>query len=368
MEWEIWVLIAIAGLITATALLIWYRTRLLTKYWSRNNRAAARVPELASLTGQKIGVVINPSKSGAPALIDQITAACTSSGLPLPKFYETTVEETGTNQAKQALADGADLVVAIGGDGTVRAVATGMVHTGVPMAVIPLGTGNLLARNLDLPIGALDKLIAIAISGRIRRIDVGWAEVTAADEEHPDGAKPHEWDPQLFTVIAGLGFDAAMIGDTDQTMKDKFGWMAYFVAAAKHLNHGRVTAHIQLDERDPVTLDARTVMIANCGRIPGGITLVPDAAVDDGILDVAAVDTMGGLAGWAGLLGEVLLQGAGLRESPHPRIGRIDIAQAQHARIIVDEPAFAQMDGDAIGLVRRLDVWADRGALLVRTP
>jgi diacylglycerol kinase (ATP) len=90
--------------------------------------------------------------------------------------------------------------------------------------------------------------------------------------------------------------------------------------------------------------------------------------VDDGILDVAAVDTMGGLAGWAGLLGEVLLQGAGLRESPHPRIGRIDIAQAEHARIIVDEPAFAQMDGDAIGLVKRLDVWADRGALLVRTP
>ena len=364
---EMWALIIIAGLMVATAVLIWVRTRRLTKYWSLGNRAAARVPETASLTGQNIGVVINPSKTGAEALQQQITKACAASGLPLPKFYETTIEETGANQAKQALDDGADLVVAVGGDGTVRAVATGMVHTGVPMAIIPLGTGNLLARNLELPVGALDKLIAIAISGRLRRIDVGWAEITAHDEAHPSGEKPAEWDPQLFTVIAGLGFDAAMIGDTDQTMKDKFGWMAYFVAASKHLNHGRIHAQIQLDERDPIEMDARTVMIANCGRIPGGITLVPDAAIDDGILDVAAVDTMGGWAGWAGLLGEVLLQGAGLRESPHPRIGRIDIARAEHARIIVNEPVVAQLDGDTVGLVRRLDIWNDRGALLVRT-
>jgi len=368
MEWETWVLIAIIGLTVFVALLIWYRTRLLTKYWSYKNRAAARVPELASLTGQQIGVVINPSKPGAAELADQITAACTTSGLPAPKFYETTTKDPGTAQTKQALAEGADLVLAVGGDGTVRAVARGMIHTGKPMAVIPMGTGNLLARNLELPIGAIDKLIAIAISGQIRRIDVGWAEFTLINEEDPDGTKPEKWDPQLFTVIAGVGFDAAMVNDASDYLKAKFGWIAYFMGAAKHLNHGRVTAHIKLDDRDPVTMDARTVMIANCGRIPGGITLVPNAAVDDGILDVAAVDTMGGWAGWAGLLGEVLLQGAGLRESPHPRIGRIDIAQAEHIRIELDDAAFAQMDGDPMGLTRRIDVWADRGALLVRAP
>ncbi|MCL1802007.1 MAG: NAD(+)/NADH kinase [Promicromonosporaceae bacterium] len=368
MDWHILVILGIVLVLIASTLLIWYRTWLTNQYWSRRNRAASRVSELASLTGQQIGVVINPSKDGAQMLREQITAACIAAALPAPRFYETTVEDPGISQTQHALVEGADLVIAAGGDGTVRAVATGMVHTGIPMAVIPIGTGNLLARNLDLPIGALDKLLAIAISGSLRRIDVGWLQVSDNGVESVDGTQPEKWNPQLFTVIIGVGFDAAMITDTDENLKKRLGWFAYFWGASKNLKSDRITAQVQLDERDPVELEARTIMIGNCGRIPGGLTLLTKAEIDDGILDVAAVDTVGGLAGWAGLFGEVLLQGAGLRDSPHPRVGRIDMAQAQYTRVELGEPAPAQVDGDPIGMARTIDVWADKDALLIRVP
>jgi diacylglycerol kinase family enzyme len=361
-------MLGLAVLFIGATLLLFFRTRLLTKYWSQGNRAASKVPELASLSGQRVAVVINPSKTGAAVLREQITVACTTSGLPAPRFYETTIEETGTAQTRQALADGADLVIAAGGDGTVRAVATGMVHTGVPMALLPIGTGNLLARNLGLPIGALDKLIAIALSGNLRHIDVGWAQATLAGSAPPTGGDATAWNPQLFLVTIGVGFDAAMIAHTDEQWKKHLGWLAYFYGASKTLWLERIDAQIYLDEREPVNLEARTIMVGNCGRIPGGLTLLPMAEIDDGLVDVAAVDTVGGLAGWAGLLGEVILQGAGLREAPHPKIGRIDVAQAQHSRIVLGSPAEAQIDGDPIGKVHTIDAWADKHALIVRTP
>ena len=366
-DWHVWVMHTLAALFVAATLLIWHRTRVLTKYWSYRNRAASKVPELATLSGQRVGVVINPTKEGAAGLVEQIKAACAAAMLPAPKFYETTVADPGTAQARQALVEGADVVIAAGGDGTVRAVATGMAHTGIPMAVLPIGTGNLLARNLGLPIGAIDKLLAIAISGKLRLIDVGWAQVTEANAVEPSGYVPSAWHPQLFTVIIGVGFDAAMIAGTDDALKKRLGWLAYFWGASKSLHVPRLNAEVYLDERDPVAIEARTVMVGNCGRIPGGLTLLGDAEIDDGILDVAAVDTAGGLAGWAGLLSEVILQGAGLRNGPHPKIGRIDVVKAEHARVVLDSPQPAQIDGDPIGMAHTIDVWADKGALLVRT-
>jgi diacylglycerol kinase family enzyme len=367
MGWYWWVLLVLATAFLALTLVLVYRTKVRSKFWSQGNRAAGRMPELATLTGQRVGVVVNPSKDGSSAAIAQILSACAAASLPLPKFYETTVKDPGKKQAMTALAEGADVVIVVGGDGTVRSAASGMLHTGVPMAILPLGTGNLLARNLDLPIGQIDALLAIAITGKLRNIDVGWATVTPADPLIGPPNEPAVWAPEVFTVIAGVGFDAALVNETDHGHKRRFGWMAYFISAAKQLNHQRVIARVQLDESDEIQMDARTIMIGNCGRLPGGVTLLPQAEIDDGVLDIAAVDTIGGLVGWAGLLGEVMLQGAGMQEQPHPRFGRIDFSRALHARVELDVPAYAQVDGDSLGLVKAIDTWVDKGALLVRT-
>ncbi len=133
----------------------------------------------------------NPAKPGAAELRERALRACASRYLPEPLWYETTPEDPGVGQARRAVADGAEVVVAVGGDGTVRAVAEGLIGTPVAMALLPQGTGNLLARNLDLPLGDLDAQLRIALEGLDRTIDVGWLTVLRDERGHPGaGLRP----------------------------------------------------------------------------------------------------------------------------------------------------------------------------------
>ncbi|QAY63879.1 diacylglycerol kinase [Xylanimonas allomyrinae] len=367
MSWELW--LTIAAVVIALAALT-----LVLVLWSRAHpRTAHGVVPVAHATareaGQRVAVVVNPSKEGAADLVATVRRVCAQAALPEPSFYETTVEQTGAAQARQAVAAGADVVVAAGGDGTVRAVASAMVGTSVPMALLPVGTGNLLARNLDVPLASVDEAMAVVLGGRDRHIDVGWARVAETEtgldgEPRADAATPG--DTQLFLVIAGLGFDAAMVADADDTLKRRVGWIAYFLAGVRHLHGRRMRVQVSLDGGEPVTARLRSIMVGNCGRLPGGVTLLPDAKLDDGVLDIAAIDTRGGLAGWAQLLGEVVMQGAGLHNDLPGKIGRIDHARATRTSIRVEGGEHAQVDGDPMGRVIELEAWVDPGALLVR--
>ncbi|MGH3588115.1 MAG: diacylglycerol/lipid kinase family protein, partial [Pseudonocardia sp.] len=299
--------IALVALVALTVTLVLWR-RAKARERALADRDAQRAQEDGP-RGMQLAVVINPSKEGAAEVRAVVERMCGDAALPAPLFYETTVEDPGTGQARQALADGADVVVAAGGDGTVRAVAEALTGTGHAMGLIPVGTGNLLARNLDLPLASVTEALAVVLGGSDRAIDVGRARVAeyAPDEEPPD-------DPDrahIFLVIAGLGFDAAMVADTDDQLKARVGWVAYFLAGARHLHGRRMHATIRLDDGEAVEARLRSFMVGNCGRLPGGLTLLPDAIIDDGELDVAAIDTRGGLAGWAQLFGEVVAQGLG---------------------------------------------------------
>ena len=107
-------------------------------------------------------------------------------------------------------------------------------------------------------------------------------------------------------------------------------------------------------------------MVGNCGKLPGGITLLPDAVLDDGILDIAAIDTRGGIVGWAQLFGEVVMQGFGVSNDLPAKIGRIDHARARRVRVRVDEGEQVQVDGDVLGKAVEIESWVDPGALVVR--
>lgn len=323
--------------------------------------------------GQQVAFIVNPVKDVGGRLVETAREKCAAADLPEPLIRFTTVADPGAQQARDALEAGADVVVAAGGDGTVRSVAAGLVGSGVPMAIIPMGTGNLFARNLELPVNALDEAVEIALTGRDRVVDVGWARVTAA-EVSEYGDSEDDWaqvgSQELFLVISGLGFDAAMVADTDDTLKRRMGWLAYFVAGMKHLNGPRLKADITIDDKIPVTAVLRTVMVGNCGLLPGNLTLLPDAKIDDGLLDVVAIDTRIGLAGWMQLFGEVVMQGA-VEKPAEPKndrwkMGQIDVAQGQRVQIRVEEGRQAQVDGDPMGRVLGLDVWVDPGALVVR--
>lgn len=238
-------------------------------------------------------------------------------------WLETTEDDPGRGQTRQAVAAGADLLLVAGGDGTVAACAGGLVGTGVPMALIPMGTGNLLARNLDIPLdvpAALD----LAFGDERRQIDVLDA----------DGTR--------FVVMAGLGFDAAMIRDTGDQAKSKHGWMAYVSGGLRALRSTPyVTYAVTVDAQPAQHLNAIGVVVGNVGRLQAGIALLPDADPADGMLDVIVLQPRT----W---LGTIKLAWNIVRRRPNS--GRqAQVLRGQRVEIRADRPVPAEFDGEYNG-------------------
>jgi len=219
----------------------------------------------------RLAVVANPARARRAARGQaELRAALASAGWPEPLWLETTREDSGGGQARQAVQAGAEVIFASGGDGTVTACASELVGTDTALAVVPAGTGNLLATNLGLPGRPADAVTA-ALSGIRRRLDVGVLE------------------GRYFTVMAGMGFDAQMLRDTPETLKARLGWPAYVIAAVRHLCETPMHVSISLDGAPPFTRRARSVLVGNVGGLRGGLRLLPDARPDDGVLDVAVL-------------------------------------------------------------------------------
>src|SRR5699024_543875 len=333
MTWEqvvsvLALVVALAALVVGIAILCKIRERgaRVSPLTAHDEEPGEEVPDPAG----PAAFVVNPVKVADGAALRRRTAEIAADfGLPEPLWFETTVDAPGAGQTRAAVAAGASVVVAAGGDGTVRTVAEVLAGTQVPMALLPLGTGNLLARNLDLPLESTELLIHTALGGTDHPIDLGWLRVAAtpigghedaAGAEGSPGAERAATAPSaptptehLFLVMAGVGFDAQMVAGADDDLKARMGWFAYFLAGARHL-HGRKThLRMRVGEGEVRPLKVRSLLFANCGRLPGGIVLLPDAELDDGWMDVAALDTRGGLVGWASLFGKVVLQGLGFR-------------------------------------------------------
>lgn len=292
-------------------------------------------------------VVVNPTKfDDLEAARAVITSACTELGWHEPLWLETTVEDPGTGQATQAVSRGADVVMACGGDGTVRRVGEALAGTGVAMGLLSAGTGNLLARNLDLHGDDLTAATRIALTGDDRPIDVG--RVTVDDDEHE----------QVFLVMAGLGFDAEIMATAPEALKAKVGPAAYTVAGVRKLKGRQARIRIAVDDLAAVPRRVRTIVVGNCGRLLGGLVLMPDAVVDDGWLDVVAIAPRN-IVGWVAVAGRVLTR----QRKGHPMV---EHWRAQALSIASEQPEPAQLDGDPIGDVTRLRMRVDPGALLVR--
>ncbi len=365
MTWEAWVVVSLGIAVLAALLLVlalWLRRKeLRRRIESPRASAQRRALQLArdvEAKGELVAFVANPSKPDAARLRAAIERSRAERNLPEPIWYETTVADPGVGQARKAVAEGADLVVAIGGDGTIRAVAEGLVGTGIPMGLMPLGTGNLLARNLDLPLGDPLAAMQIALDGRDRTIDVGWLKVIRWESEVDGEIADADRAPSATTC----SWSSRASGSTPRwwptrtsSSSARVGWIAYFVSGFKHLHGRRTRIHLRLDDKPMESARLRSLLIGNCGRLPGGITLLPDAVLDDGWLDIAAIDTRAGIAGWAQLWGEVMMQGVGVRNDLPAKIGRIDHTRAQEVRLVVQGGEHVQVDGDIVGRVSELE-------------
>lgn len=298
-------------------------------------------------------IVINPTK--APPRRDDlerlITAETEKVGWAPPRIWETTVDDPGISQAQEAVDAGAAIVVAAGGDGTTRAVAGVLAGTGVALGLLPMGTGNLLARNLGVPLNDADAAVDVIVNGRERTMDLCRATVTG-----PDGGTKQE--PSV--VVLGMGFDAEVMAQVDDGLKRRIGWGAYVASGMGRLVGRRHPVRIWLDDEPPRITRVRSVLVATAGTLTGGVTLLPDARLDDGLADVVTV-TPRTLAGWAQIIWWAI---RGARGS-NPLMQQ---NQVRKVRIDARWPMPAQIDGDAISDAVRLDVTVEPGVLLVKVP
>lgn len=291
-------------------------------------------------------IIVNPSKfADLTAVKSQVTAVCTEHDRPEPSWYETTEQDPGTGQASQALDDGATLVCPLGGDGTVRAVAAAMLDTGVPLGLLPGGTGNLLARNLSLPIDDLGAALTAALTGRDTPVDAGMVSF--------DGR-----EPELFLVMTGMGLDAEAVAGASVELKRRFGWVAYVLSGLKGLVRAGFGVRVNAGGQRAFSQHATTVMIGNCGELTAGVQLMPDARMDDGLLDVAVVSPRS-LRSWVAVGAYILTR---------HRLGYSAIALLRGPQVTITaaKPVDAQVDGDAVGTVTTLTCTVRPGALQVR--
>ncbi len=249
-----------------------------------------------------------------------ISRALKQEGWPEPLWLKTAREDAGVSAARRAVAAGAEVLFVCGGDGTVMAATTALAGTQTALAVIPSGTGNLLALNLGLPTD-VGSAIRVATRGGRRSIDLGVV------------------DGRLFTVAAGIGLDAQILADTPRRAKHRLGWPAYAAAALRHLGGPRFPAQVSIDGGPPIERDVRSVLVANVGRLPGGINLLPAAVADDGLLDVALIAPRR-LQDWARLWTSLI--------GRHPKGGRIETFRARRVDITTSEPQPREMDGEPL--------------------
>jgi len=229
----------------------------------------------------KVAVIFNPEKVDAARLQSIVNGLLGQHNLLPALMLATTVEEPGSLQARQALAQNCNLILIAGGDGTLRSVLEVLAGHKVSIGIIPRGTGNVLARNLGIPLGSISKAVRLALEGTDKGIDLGKATITYA---HNGAEESH-----VFGVMAGLGLDAKIFMNTDAKLKKRIGWVAYIDGGLRSLPVQFETMDVSVNSRPSKQLKVHSLAIGNCGLLPGNINIMPAARLDDGLLDVAAV-------------------------------------------------------------------------------
>jgi diacylglycerol kinase (ATP) len=304
-------------------------------------------PAVPRAMQKRCAVIVNPARvTDWTTFRRHVEYEVKTRGWQRPLWLETTEEDPGRAMAQRAIEEGVDLVLGAGGDGTIRVVCSALAGTGIPFGLIPAGTGNLLAKNLGIP---LDEAAAlnVAFDGLDKPIDL--VKVTFDDQ-----ASDH------FAVMAGIGLDAVIMQGTNPDLKKAVGSAAYFLSAAQNAKHPALNTTIEVDDGAPMKRRAHLIVVGNVGYLQANIQLIPDAKADDGLLDVVIASPRG-IRDWVRLTTRVLIRQRRLDD-------QLDRLTGQRVKITVDRPDRYQMDGDTVGECTSLLAEVQPGALLLRVP
>jgi diacylglycerol kinase (ATP) len=287
----------------------------------------------------KVAVVAHAAKTldgGLP----ELRRVLATEGVDEPLWYEVPKAKKASEQVQRALNEGAELVFAWGGDGTVRRCIDTLAGTDTSLAVVPAGTANLFATNLGIPID-IEGAVAVGLRGHRRQLDVG------------------RFEEERFGVMAGAGFDAAMIRGADE-LKERIGRAAYLWSGSRNLSGDGFGAEIQVDGTDWYEGRATCILLGNLGRIVGGVRVFPDARPDDGMLELGIV-TAEGLLQWTRTLARTTIGDP--NRSPFVRT-----TKASSVEVALDRKVRYELDGGDRSKVKSFRVEVEERALRVCVP
>jgi diacylglycerol kinase (ATP) len=288
-----------------------------------------------------VAVVAHARKSFGGGL-PELRKVLADQGVTDPLWYEVGKSKHAPDRARRALEQGADLIFVWGGDGTVQRCIDALAGTGAVMAILPAGTANLLATNLDIPAGDIAAAVQVGLHGRHRPLDTG-----TVNGEH-------------FAVMAGAGFDARMIAEADRALKDRLGRVAYLYTGARNLSARRVKATVEVDGERFFEGRVSCVLAGNVGQVLGGIRAFADAQPDDGLLELGVV-TAKNPAEWARTLSRLAVGRA--ERSPF-----VQVTRGKEFRIRFASKLRYELDGGARPAVRKLRIKARPGSITICVP
>jgi YegS/Rv2252/BmrU family lipid kinase len=269
--------------------------------------------------------VVNATKI-EPSERKRIRAVLDDAPFKSVEWVEVPKGSAAKKAAKQAVARGTDIVLACGGDGTVRAAAEAVVGSDATLAVLPTGTANQFARAMSIP-SEPEGVLELLASRQVRTIDTG------------------RCNDMTFLVMAGIGFDAALIDAADDD-KERLGMVAYLRAGAKEVRQ-RAPFPIEVDvDGDRVFEgEASCLLVANIGTL-NGFEALPDASPTDGRLDLAVV-TAAGVKEWAALMLSAV------RHRQHLS-GRADLHGGEKITVRTPSKHRFELDGGVKGKAKKL--------------
>jgi YegS/Rv2252/BmrU family lipid kinase len=292
------------------------------------------------VTTVTVAVVAHSGKTLGGGL-DELRGALADRGYPQPIWYEVPKSRKAPKAVRRAVKQGATLVFVWGGDGMVQRCIDVLAGSETAVAILPAGTGNLLATSLGIP-KDVAKAVEIGLHGSRRRLDVGVL------------------NGERFAVMAGTGFDAAMIGDTGGKAKERLGRLAYWRSAVKAMRARRVWMRVRLDGSAWFKGKASCLLIGNIGTVTGGLTVFPDASPGDGLLEVGVVTAQTAWQ-WLRVFSRVA-QG-------RPDLSAlVDTKQANTVVVELDRKRAYEIDGGIRAPAKRLEVHVEAGAITVCVP
>ncbi|MBQ1299042.1 MAG: diacylglycerol kinase [Aeriscardovia sp.] len=308
--------------------------------------------------------IINPSKPRAAKVEETVREFFAQRHMQPPVFINTLIEKDGYACAKEALKRGAKVVVACGGDGTVRTVGSALCGSGVPMGVLPIGTANLFAKNVGLPLDVKESL-RVVVSHGSKKIDMG--SMRFLDSQDPDFK-------HRFLLISGIGTDAEMIGLTNLSLKKYLGWGAYVIGGLKSIITPHYVGDISVEDEEKKivrfsNVRFRSFLVGNCGKIPL-LELMPGASYTDGVLDFKLLDTQKGLLGWAELISGLFYESKSKRSGTPPLNDAFTMREIKglEASLNLREKAPVELDGDVVGKSSKILIEVEKQALILRVP